>query len=47
VELTVKNALPSFKPVAAEEGPARLPLTNVPPGDETEDTSATSDSCAE
>ena len=40
----VRNALPSFIPVAAEGGPARLPSTNVPVGADTDDTSATRDS---
>ena len=43
---TVTNALPSFNPVAAEGGPAGAPLTNVPVGDDTDDTSGTWDSCA-
>ena len=43
---TVRNALPSLIPVAADGGPAGLPPTNVPPGDDTEDTSGTCDSCA-
>ena len=44
VLVTVKNALPSFIPVAAEEGPAGAPSTNVPPGADTDDTSCTRDS---
>jgi hypothetical protein len=46
VELTVKNALSSFNPVAAEAGPTSVPLTSVPPGDDTDDTSGTRDSSA-
>jgi hypothetical protein len=46
VELTVKKAPPSFNPFAADAGPARSPPTNVPPGEDTEDTSGTSDSAA-
>src|SRR6478736_2457032 len=38
---TVRNALPSLNPVAADGGPAGLPPTNVPPGDDTDDTSGT------
>ena len=30
---TVRNALPSFNPVAADGGPAGAPSTNVPVGD--------------
>src|SRR3954465_592341 len=43
---TVRNALPSFKPVAAEGGPAGGPPTKVPVGDDTDDTSGTRDRSA-
>ncbi len=43
---TVRNALPSFNPVAAEGGPAGAPSTNVPVGEETDDTSGTRESSA-
>ena len=43
---TVRNALPSASPVAAEGGPTRFPATNVPVGAETAETSATRDRSA-
>src|SRR4029078_11748064 len=43
---TVRNALPSLNPVAADGGPVGLPPTNVPPGADTDDTSGTCDSAA-
>ena len=46
VELTVKNALSSFSPVAADAGPTSTPLKNVAPGDDTDDTSGTRDNSA-
>ena len=44
--LTVKKALPSLIPAGPEGGPASLPPTNVPPGEDTDDTSGTRDSAA-
>ena len=43
---TVRNALPSLIPVANDGGPAGAPSTNVPPGEDTEETSVTCDSRA-
>src|SRR5258707_14456298 len=43
VLLTVRNALPSTNPVAATGGPAGVPLTNVPLGAVTADTSGNRD----
>src|SRR5690606_31098361 len=43
---TVRNALPSLMPVAVDGGPTGLPSTNVPPGADTDDTSASWDKAA-
>jgi hypothetical protein len=44
--LIVKNALPSFDPVAAKGGPARRPCRNAPVGDDTDTTSGARDRSA-
>ena len=44
--MTVRKALPSVTAVADVGGPTRRPPTNVPFGDDTEDTAGTWESCA-